>query len=329
MRMVRRIALKFAVGALACAMVGIGGQLPAQAAPTSLTVGVGITAGTFGPWIVMKEQGFAEENGIDLSVRVFEQGSIALEALLAGQLDLTSTSLATVIPPSSRGSEIAVLALIGSSHGVYGAVAGPEITAPADLTKEGVVVGRPEGTSPYFLAQYLKLHNIDPDDVNIRNVDTASLLPALTRGDIQAFFAHEPHVRISLRSLPDAKVLALGGDVGFVDSTTVVASAKVAADNEASVALMKAFVSTIAWMKENPDKAAELIAKHFKFPLEDVVQDLALYDYDVRFRAESVELMKDMGDWLLAEGRITQLPDWSVLLRPEALKSVAPDAVDF
>lgn len=325
----RRVATSFFAGAIVFAAAGFEGKSFGQApSPAKLTVGVGISAGTFGPWIVAKEKGFAEKNGIDLTVRVFDQGASALEGLLAGQLDMTSPSLATVIPPGSKGVGV-VLGMIGSTRDIFGAVARKEISSASDLTKAGIVIGRPEGTSPYFLSQYLKANNIDASKITVRNVDVASLLPALTRGDIHAFFAFEPHVRTALGSVPGTRVLARGGDVGFVDSTTLIVSGKLASDERTSAALMKALIESTTWMRANQQQSAEIIAKFFKIPLHDVTRDLSIYDYKVTLRKATVDQMKDIANWLLSQGRIKQLPEWSSFINPSPLKSVAPDAVDF
>ena len=293
-----------------------------------VTVGIGITAGTFGPWIVAVEEGFAAAHGVDMQIRIFEQGGLAMEAMLGGEVDISAPSKATVVPAGAGGAGV-VLGIIGTSSDIFGAVSADGINSAEDLTDSAVTVGRPEGSSPYFLGQYLEFHGIDETDINVTAVDAASLVPAISRGDIQAFFAFEPHVSTALDEVSGVQLLARGGDDDvFLDKTTVIVTEELAANEPLAAAVMAAMVDATEWMQTNREAAAEHIAEYFDAPAEQHLEDMSIYEYTVFMDDETIEDLQSIADWMLEEGAIERLPDWDRFINVEPLRTAAPDRVD-
>jgi ABC-type nitrate/sulfonate/bicarbonate transport system substrate-binding protein len=302
-----------------------------QATKPSLTVGVGIDP-SFATWVIAANKGFAAQHGIDLKIRTFEGGTPVLAALLAGGIDIANVGQATApsIAPPPGSKPGAILTGITSVGDVFGIVASASVKTPQDLAKPGVVVGIPAGAAPYVLGRYLAHYKIDPKAVKTATVDPGSLVAALSKGDIHAFIAWDPHLSTATK-LPGVRLLEyMGKNSIYTSKLTMMVSTGLAKQDDVLRNLMAALVESGNWLddKKNRAEAHALLAKHFKMPEDAIAKFMTPYSFRVYFDAAAETEIKRISAWLIEVGRLKVEPVWTDFIDTKALKAAAPDRVN-
>ena len=331
--MIARIrAWRIGLGALVAVLLpAFGGSVMAQPATApkplgSLTLGVGIDA-SYASVVVAVQKGQMKKYGIDATLKVFPSGQEALEAVLTGQADFTGNGQYNIPLVAAKGGNIKIIAEYERSDQQFGAVGKASINSPADLL--GKKVGTQFGTSPdYYYHLYTKFYGLDESRITLVNLQFTQLVPALARGDIDAFFAFEPHLTRALDSVPGAKVIHRSGQNGVMPLRVYAGvSQKVYSNPEMAVAFLKAMREAGDWANAHRDETARLLSQEFKIKPEDAKRFVGYFDYSVRFDKASLAELERVNQFLVERKLVPVAPDLSKFVTTEFMKVAAPTRI--
>ncbi|MFS0559738.1 aliphatic sulfonate ABC transporter substrate-binding protein [Terribacillus sp. 179-K 1B1 HS] len=231
--------------------------------------------------LVIKNKGWAEEAFKDQDIEVtwtLSQGSNkALEFLNSNSVDFGSTAGSAALLAKANGNPI---------KGVYLA-SKPEWTAlvttkdsdikdPADL--KGKKVAATVGTDPYiFLQRTLQEASLDEQDVEIVNLQHADGASALLSGDVDAWAGLDPHMaKLELEN--DTQLFYRNEDFNTYNFLNV---REEFAENhpEAVQEVLKLYDKARAWIEENPEETAEIVAKEANISQEVAAKQLERNDF--------------------------------------------------
>ena len=320
----RILATVVAVGALALG-VGVARGPGASAAPQlgSLVVGSGIDASYASVQVAVKK-GFMERHGIAATLKVFPSGQEALEAVLTGQADFTGNGQYNVPLVAAQGGRIKIIAEYERSDKQFGVAAASAISRPADLV--GKRVGTQFGTSPeYYYHLYTKYYGLDESKITLVNLNFAQMVPALAKGDVDAFFAFEPLLTRAVQAAPGAKVLARSGDDGVMPLRVYAGvSQKVYSNQALAVAFLKALIEAGDWANANRDETASIIADAFKLDPADAKRFVGYFDYTVRFDKASIAELQRVDQYLVERKLVQTTPDLTQFVTTDFMKAADP-----
>ena len=138
------------------------------------------------------EKGLYQQEGLDVTYRLFPSGTTAFQAFQTGQGDIVMTGDLPSVQYFFRAKgDYRTIAVIERDAKGYVAVARKEITKPQDLVGKTVAT-RVGSTGSWFISEYLTKNGVDPSKVTVKNLDTQVLPAALCGGDIAAFFIWQP-----------------------------------------------------------------------------------------------------------------------------------------
>jgi ABC-type nitrate/sulfonate/bicarbonate transport system substrate-binding protein len=138
------------------------------------------------------EKGLYQQEGLDVTYRLFPSGTTAFQAFQTGQGDIVMTGDLPSVQYFFRAKgDYRTIAAIERDAKGYVAVARKEITKPQDLVGKTVAT-RVGSTGSWFISEYLTKNGVDPSKVTVKNLDTQVLPAALCGGDIAAFFIWQP-----------------------------------------------------------------------------------------------------------------------------------------
>src|ERR1700730_16307992 len=142
-------------------------------------------------WMAM-DKGFYQQEGLDITYRLFPSGTTAFQAFQTGQGDIVMTGDLPSIQYYFRvnGDYLTIAAIERDAKG-YVAVAGKAIKTPQDLAGKTIAT-RVGSTGSWFISEYLTKNHVDPKTVTIKNLDTQVLPAALCGGEIAGFFIWQP-----------------------------------------------------------------------------------------------------------------------------------------
>lgn len=203
-------------------------------------------------------------------VRYFPSGKLALESMLAGEIDIalstdTPIALACIDQPDLR-----VIATIGSSTDEHRIVARRDkgIVVPKDL--KGKRVGTQKGSAVhYFLDMFLAKHGLDEKNVRAVFMSPDALVPALARGDVDAISMREPYTQMAIEALKGNAVLFEAPGIHRKTYHVVTTGRFLGERRKTAVDVLSALVRSEEFLRrEPPDRAIRLIASKAGIPVE-------------------------------------------------------------
>ena len=318
----RAFGLSFGPGLYVLAVAAAGG---APAALKKVPTATGIDA-LFVPFVVAAELKIFEKYGLETSFKPFDDGNVALDALLTGNSDIGATTELGGLSRWDKGGKLYVTSYSSTSGKQIGLAGRDDIKKPEDLIGRTVAYPRATGGHLYFM-RYVKKYNLPVDKIKVKTMQAPEMVAALERRDIDAFFLWQPWLDKAAELVQGAKVLAGSGDDGvFTLVSYDYYSQGLIDDKPRALAATKALMEATDFCTSNPDESAKVAGKAFRIP----EADMKLYMSRMRYR---MEMPKDVvlgnfqaaAELALAENIIKKMPDWNDFIRPQFMKEVAPD----
>lgn len=160
-----------------------------QAGGAAPTITVGASPSTdMSLMIIAVKKGFLEKEGLNAQLQLFDSSPAALQGVVAGRADITNNTEPPQLGARARGGKVVQIMTGYTSGRINGLVVNGEvIKKPQDFVGKAVGVQRGSGAN-YHLAWFLERNKLPADKVAVKYMDAPDQIPALARGDIQAFF---------------------------------------------------------------------------------------------------------------------------------------------
>lgn len=336
--MTKRIVLFLTVlFSISIAAVSAAGQGETDGLPGKIVIGY--QAIPNGQIISKDFNWFEEAAGVPVEWVQVNSGSELNTGLAAGSIDIGlsgSSGIAAGIANSVPFDVIWIHDIIGDNEGlVVKKDAG--IKSVRDLVGKKIAV--PYGaTTHYHLLAALELEGVNPEDVQIFDMQPPDALAAWHRGDVDGSFIWEPTL---------AKMLESGGEVliysrrlaeaGYLTGDITVARKGFAKDYpELVVQYLAAEIRAVELYRSDETKAAEAVSRQFDIPVEEALRQMNSLvllsgeeQLESRFMGtrgaigDLASVLKATADFLVEQKTIKSAPDVKVFkeaLHPEYIQ---------
>jgi taurine transport system substrate-binding protein len=299
-----------------------------NAAVKNVPMSTGIDA-LFAPFVVAAERKMFEKYDLETSFKPFDDGNVALDAILTGSSDIGATTELGGLARWDKGGKLYVASYSSTSRKQIGLASRDDIKKPEDLI--GRTVGYPRATGGHlYFVKYVKKYNLPVDKIKVKTMQAPEMVAALERRDIDAFFLWEPWLTKAAQLVQGAHVLARSGDDNvYVLTSYNYYSQGLIDDHPRAVGATKALMEAAEFCATNLDEAAAITAKAFRIPEPDMKVYMSRMVYRMEMPKSVVtENFRGAADLALGEGIIKKMPEWSDFLRPQIIKEVAPDRAE-
>lgn len=208
--------------------------------------------------LIIKDQGWLEDEGVEVNWVQSAGSNKANEALRAGAIDVGSTAGSAALLARSNGSPIKVIDIYSQPE--WSAIVtgpGSELESVEEL--EGKTVAATKGTDPYFfLLQSLEEAGLSADDVTVENLQHADGWAALQNGSVDAWAGLDPIMAGAEEA--GASLIYRNVDFnsyGFLNATESFIESK----PELAQLVVDAYEQARAWAAENPEETAAILAE--------------------------------------------------------------------
>lgn len=218
-----------------------------------------------------------------IEVRAFTNPGDQKNALLAGSLDFTGTTLVQAILSASRGEPVVLVASLCMKCSALVVGKNTGITKTSDL--RGHRIGYVPGTMHHILLlDTLSKVGLKPQDVQLVRVDFFDMQTALSRGQIDAFLSGEPYpTRARIEGVGTILAYPYFGDtIGPINAGMLVTRDMIKQDPGRIQMLVNAHAQATEYLKHRP----EVWLKQS--------QDFGFKESVVRAAAPNIELTWDM-----------------------------------
>jgi NitT/TauT family transport system substrate-binding protein len=257
----RRALTSVAVVMLWSAVATAQDAVPAQPEPGGFKMGIEPWLG-YGQWHVAAAKDLFEAEGLsDVEIVNFTQDKDVNAALASGQLDGAKIATHTAMVMAAAGLPIKIVALLDVSRTADAIIAGPEITAIADL--KGKEIAFEEGTTSHILLDYaLSQNGMSIADVSPVPMPAADAGAALIAKRVPVSVTYEPYLTLARNQDPAVKLLYTAGENPGLVSDVLVVRDEVLEERPGQIAaLLRTWDRALAAYREDTAGGRAIIAE--------------------------------------------------------------------
>ena len=241
----------------------------------------------YAPLYVAIEEGFFEEEGLDVKLSTIPGGDKTMTALLSGGIDigLIGAETSIYVAGQNPNDKVVNFAQLTQTDGTF-LVAREDIKDfDWDMLKGSTFLGQRVGGMPQMAGEFvLKGNGIDPhkDLTLIQNIDFANIANAFASGTGDYVQLFEPTASVFEEQGVGKIVASFGEELGAIPYTVFMAKESTLKDDDFISSFTKALYKAQKWVyEESAAKVAKSISPYF----EDT--DLALIEKVVeRYRSQ-------------------------------------------
>lgn len=293
------------------------------------TVRIGATSAVGGLVYVADEKGFFKQRGINPVIKTYEIGSVAINGLFNGDLDMVTAAEFMMVKKSFEHDTVRALAQIANTNRIELITRNDRgITKLSDL--EGKKIGLVRRTNvEYFLSGFLKRSHIPFSSVRLVDLYPSAAEEAFYRGAVDAVVIWEPYVsRIEERLGKKAMRWRVQGrdDYYFLLITT---EAFLRRSPVTAEKMLRALIDAEDFTYKHPEEAMKAIDGRLGFPINAVRKELARCTLKVRLDQGLLTLMEAEAQWMIRNGLTPkkEMPNFLDVIYLKALEAVKPEAV--
>jgi ABC-type nitrate/sulfonate/bicarbonate transport system substrate-binding protein len=212
--------------------------------------------------LIADADGFFSAAGLDITLKEYPSGKLALGGLLAGECDLTTSAEIPVMIASFAHDDLKILASLANSYNVNRVIARRDrgIRTLADLRGKRISTQRGSAVH-FFLHLVLAKQGYGEEDITLSFLPAVELPQALAHGDIDAFSMREPFISEAQKLLGDNAVVFAEPGLYSSYQLLVGRGTTVTHHSEQLVALLQALSRAKQFALHEPDAAKKTFAR--------------------------------------------------------------------
>ncbi len=277
--------------------------------------------------IIASDNGYFEEEDLDVELVEFTAGKFALQAFLADKIDFAVVGDVPVVLANMNGNKFSVLSQTVSSTSENrvvvlkdGSLPDPE-PAGYFLSKKRKLATSIGGTPEFYTYNFLKYYNISPNSVEIIAQKPEDMPVTLTTGAVDGISIFEPYPSISEDMLPNKTLtFTIPASVYSPLYVLVARDEWVNANPDKATAFMRALIKAQRFIENEPATAQEIVAKRTKFSVQQIKSIWSHYKIAATITPELMQYWDAEAEWAIQTNKSqSQKPDFSKILRKEFL----------
>ena len=297
----------------------------------SITIGTPLNESSALLYIAQDRQFFVA-NGLNITLRDYDFGSLALNGMLRGEVDIALATEFPLVVHALRKEKIRTIGSVGKFEFVY--LVGRKdrrIEKISDLKGKKVATAR-WTIAEFYLGRYLNLHGIRLEEIVLGDLQQSEkLVDAVVSGNVDAVVTQQPYVAQA------AEHLGAGGIVWPVQSGQAMFAPLICRDEwitrhpELVIRILESLAQAEKYAVNYPVEAEVILQKRLNLKPS--------YAKTVRLRNQlSLSLdqsllvaMEDEARWMI-KSKLTperKIPDFAEYIYVDGLKAIKPEAVNI
>lgn len=270
-----------------------------------------------------EEQGYLEEEGIELDITYVPQGAVALEALIGGSVDVAFPAHLEFIQASTQHDNLRILMGFtrlpdeGPDNTAFLVREGSGIESPEDLGGKRLAAGLLNSINHFYTQIWLEQHGVDPATVSFVEVPFPNMQDALDNEQVDGVFNVEPFVTVMTDK---GGYLNIGHpymevNPGFTIIPPTVRQEWLDENPEVAERLVRAFEKGAQYLREAEESERIRLVSEFTEIDSGLVEQMQLPIYETTVRVDTIQKTADLA---LERGMIDTEVDVASLLAPTA-----------
>lgn len=283
--------------------------------------------------MIAQHEGFFAQNGVNVKVKEYASGKLALRGFMAGDVDVATSADIPIVFQSLKRQDFKIISTIGSSDNEPRIIARKDsgINTPADLRGKRVATQKASAVH-FFMHVFLLKNGMTTDDIELSYMKGKNLPAALVAGEIDAFSMREPFIGQASETLGADKVVVFSEPGLYRKTFNLVASKGILRHKPDEVKhIISALMQAESYAADNPQQAMQIVATS----LGTDAQKIAAIWPDISLKIsldQSLLLgLEDESQWVLSNNlsAATEPPSYLDLIHIDSLKAVNPVMVSL
>lgn len=282
--------------------------------------------------IIADKKGYFKEEGLNISNKFIQSGGDMSSLISGGSAQVSFESPYTDIALAANGVGIKIVAPMANIGNTQAVVAGKNANIVNGKDLEGKKVGIPAGAGVMIAIRNMCNElNVDINKIQFVTLSPSDAIAALEKGDIDAMACWEPWISNAKNN--GGKLLFSGlksylgdkqGDVNWMNfyTTMQVSDTFLKEHPEEVKAMLRALKKATDFINENPDEAAEIIAKEINLDATQVKKIMSQNQYQMLYDDKFVNSCDEIANFMQETNNISTKPDFEKYADSSILKSV-------
>ncbi|MGI4791329.1 MAG: ABC transporter substrate-binding protein [Janthinobacterium lividum] len=285
-------------------------------------------------WDIAEQQGFFRKHHVNVKLVWFPSYTDSLNALAAGQVDANCQTWSDTMGPLASGQPLKAVLINDNSAGNDAVLADAGISSIKAL--RGKKVATELGTVEQFLLdQALAANGMTEKDIHYVNIKVQDCPGAMIAHKVDAIAVWEPNKTQLLDNMPGTHVIFDSKSLpGLIPDLLVFQTAVVDQRPQEIQNIVDAWYDMMGWWRAHPKQAVQIMAArtkskadfYQKFILGTRIFDASEAVSAFRQSRKPTSLYRSgeqSGQFLLGQGQIPKVPDYSNALDPQFVKAAA------
>jgi ABC-type nitrate/sulfonate/bicarbonate transport system substrate-binding protein len=279
---------------------------------------------------VAQQQGYYQQEGLDVTPQVHQIGKTALDAVMEGKADFATVAETPVVFAILKGEKISIIATINTSNKNMAIVARKDkgILSPHDL--KGKKIGTTFGTiGEFFMDTMLMTNGISRKNMKVFNLAPEIMPDALVNGDVDAISTWNPILIRTQKKLGDKGITFYGEDI-YTQTYNVVATQAYIDRNPGTVnKILLALIKAEEFAKQKPAEAQKVVADVSRTDMGLIGETWGVNHLRVELDQSLLQAMEDESRWAIKSGLVnrTKIPNYLNYIYFDGLDSIKPESV--
>ncbi len=285
--------------------------------------------------MVAKDEGFFEQEGLDVEIKEFTAGKFALQAFLTGAVDYAISGEVPVALATLQGNPIRVVAqVVEKTTNEVRVVARRDLknTTPETYfkSKKRKLATSFGGGPEFFTYSFLKHYGINSDDVEIISQKPEDMPAALQTGSVDAIAIFDPFAFIAESRMGD-EAITFADDALYSEFYVLDARPDQVKNNAEEIkAMLRAFKKAGDFIEKDPQASKKILQRYTKLNLDIIDGVWGNFVFRPALTQTLLDYWNAQAAWAISTGKVkkgTPVPDYNAVLAPEFLMGVDSTAV--
>jgi NitT/TauT family transport system substrate-binding protein len=293
---------------------------------------VGVTPSIHSALIHLADaQGFFRKQGVDVAIKAYQSGHLAISDLAADKIDIAAASEIAFVLQSFKYRDLRIVTTIWSGADNELIVRKDRgITGPQDMKGRRIAVTR-GSSAEFFFYNYLIFNSIPAGSVQLVDTIPSQMVKTIVDGTVDAAISWPPYTNDMAKQLGTNYLrwpaqsgqnyyFTVFGKEGFVRKQSKMMEQFLAALSDAEAFTLK-----------HPGQAQAILLGRLKLDRENLLLTWPLTRFELQLSQDLLVLMEREAKWAIRSKTVDkkEMPNYLDFFYFNALKKVKPEAVSI